>query len=405
MTDVIEGVTLNLLKSDVGAAKSLVIAFDSTALKTAVSNFVGDYNAMKSVLDGYGGENGDLQGDSMIRGLRNQLRSLTSMPIDQLSGAYTDLTSVGIQFDSDGVLSVDETALDAVLSSSFSSIGDLFVAQGKPTDSQVKFESLSEDTVAGEYAVNITAMAEKASLTVGTTVDSLVVDENNDYLLVKVDGILSGGITLTQKTYSSETELAAELQSKINGDSELQENSVSVTVTHDAVTDKFVITSNRYGSASRVEIVGVDLNGGDIGLQVEAETSGVDVAGTINGESATGSGQYLTSSSGDSVDLELRISGGVIGDRGTVTVSRGVADQLMSFVNNYIETDGLIEIREDSLDDKLEDYQLQSEKLDEKYESLLARYRSQFSILNGLLGSLEQQRNWMTATFEGMSGN
>jgi len=220
--------------------------------------------------------------------------------------------------------------------------------------------------------------------------------------LVRVDGVLSQGITLTNKTYSSGAELAAEIQSKINGDNNLQEYDLSVSVTYNG--SNFEITSNRYGSASGVEIVAVDGDGGAaaIGLQVEAEVNGIDVAGTINGEAATGSGQYLTSSSGDSKDLKLRISGGVTGDRGTVSVSRGVADQLSSFIGNYIDADGMIEGREGTINDKLEDYTLQSEKLDEKYESLLARYRSQFSILNGLLGSLDQQRDWMTATFENM---
>ena len=402
VTDVISGVTLNLSKSDSGVSKTLTIAHDTASLKNAVSNFVDDYNAMKNVLDEFGGENGDLNGDSMVRGLKSQLRSLTSMPVSQLSGAYTSLTSVGIEFDSSGNLTLNEDALDAVMSNSYSSIGALFVAKGEPTDSQVTFNELSGDTKAGSYAVNLTALATKATKTVGTTVDSLTVDSTNETLLVRVDGVLSQGITLTNKTYSSGAELAAEIQSKINGDNNLQEYDLSVSVTYNG--SNFEITSNRYGSASGVEIVAVDGDGGAaaIGLQVEAEVNGIDVAGTINGEAATGSGQYLTSSSGDSKDLKLRISGGVTGDRGTVSVSRGVADQLSSFIGNYIDTDGMIEGREDTLNDKLESYTLQSEKLDAKYESLLARYRSQFSILNGLLGSLDQQRDWMTATFESM---
>jgi flagellar hook-associated protein 2 len=400
--DVINGVTLNLNNSDTGATKALTIAHDTASLKTAVSNFVADYNAMKNVLDEYGGENGDLNGDSMVRGLKSQLRSLTSMPVDQLSGSYNSLTSVGIEFDSDGNLSLNESVLDAVMSSSYSSIGALFVAKGEPSDSQVNFDELSDDTKAGSYAVNLTALATKAAVTVGATVGSLTVDSTSDTLFVKVDGVLSQGITLTSKTYSSGSELAAEIQSKINGDDSLQEYDVDVSVTYNG--SSFEITSNRYGAASGVEIVAVDGEGGSgaIGLQVEAEVNGIDVAGTINGEAATGSGQYLTSSSGDSADLKLRISGGVTGDRGTVSVSRGVADQLSSFIGNYIDTDGMIEGREDTLNDKLESYTLQSEKLDAKYESLLARYRSQFSILNGLLGSLDQQRDWMTATFENM---
>ena len=245
--DVINGVTLNLNNSDTGATKALTIAHDTASLKTAVSNFVADYNAMKNVLDEYGGENGDLNGDSMVRGLKSQLRSLTSMPVDQLSGSYNSLTSVGIEFDSDGNLSLNESVLDAVMSSSYSSIGALFVAKGEPSDSQVNFDELSDDTKAGSYAVNLTALATKAAVTVGATVGSLTVDSTSDTLFVKVDGVLSQGITLTSKTYSSGSELAAEIQSKINGDDSLQEYDVDVSVTYNG--SSFEIISNRYGTA------------------------------------------------------------------------------------------------------------------------------------------------------------
>jgi len=409
--DVVDGATLTLFSVDAGVPKTVTIAYDSESLKTAVTNFVGDYNAMKEVLDSHTsydietGESGEFQGDSMVRGIKSELRSLTSLPVDNLSGTYTSLTSIGVEFDSEGTLSIDEETLDSVLASDFSSISDLFIAQGKPSDSQVKFEALTEDTEPGVYSVDITQVASQASLAIGETVDTLVVDSTNDNLRVYMDGILSNSISLTQKTYASKDELAAEIQSKINGDSNLDEYQVTVSVSYNSVSNGFEITSDRYGTASRVRIFSVDDSSASIGLASSTdEVAGLDVAGTINGEAATGSGRYLTSSTGSSEGLEVYISGGSTGDRGTVTVSRGVADQLATVIDKYIETDGLIEGREETLNEKLDDYELQSEELDERYEELLARYRTQFSILNGLLGSMEQQREWMAATFEGMSG-
>jgi flagellar hook-associated protein 2 len=134
-------------------------------------------------------------------------------------------------------------------------------------------------------------------------------------------------------------------------------------------------------------------------------TTGVNVAGTINGIAATGNGQYLTAESGDPKDLKLLITGGVTGSRGSVSVGRGYADQLTVSLNNYIASNGLITGREKTLNDRINGYGDQEIKLDEKYDSLIVKYRKQFSMLNALLGEMETQRESMKATFEGMFGN
>jgi len=248
-------------------------------------------------------------------------------------------------------------------------------------------------------------LATQGELTVGATVSSFVVDSGNDAFTMKVDGITSETITITQKDYTTGTALAAEIQNRINADSNLKDNQVSVVVSYE--TDHFVVTSNRYGSASTVEILTVEdvTQSGNIGLVTGAGVTGVDVAGTIDGVAATGSGQYLTASSGDAEGLKVWVKGGVTGDRGTVAMSRGYVDQLGRALDGYVEEDGVLEIREETLNDKLTGYSEDSTKLDARYEVLLSRYRRQFSTLNALLGQLESQREWMTATFEGLNGS
>jgi flagellar hook-associated protein 2 len=113
----------------------------------------------------------------------------------------------------------------------------------------------------------------------------------------------------------------------------------------------------------------------------------------------------LTAESGDPKDLKLLITGGVTGSRGSVSVGRGYADQLTVSLNNYIASNGLITGREKTLNDRINGYGDQEIKLDEKYDSLIVKYRKQFSMLNALLGEMETQRESMKATFEGMFGN
>ena len=57
-------------------------------------------------------------------------------------------------------------------------------------------------------------------------------------------------------------------------------------------------------------------------------TTGLDVAGTIDGQVSTGSGQSLTSGGGSSSGLKLLINGGALGARGTVNYSQGYANGL-----------------------------------------------------------------------------
>jgi len=94
------------------------------------------------------------------------------------------------------------------------------------------------------------------------------------------------------------------------------------------------------------------------------------------------------------------------GARGTATMTRGYADQLISTVDKYVDkTTGLLKVREDAITDKLKGFTEDGTKLDTRYEALLSRYRRQFATLNALLGSLDAQSEWMKSSFEGLSGN
>ena len=413
VSDAMEGVTLNLLSSDAGSVKTLTVTTDKTTLKTSISNFVLDFNALRSVTDSLSsydsttGDTAQLQGDSTLRSLVSEIRSITGNTIENLSGNYTSLSSIGLSLsaNNDGKLVLDEGELDAALAADFDAVGKLFAATATPSDSLVEYSEHTADTTPGDYALNVTQLATQGELTVGATVSSFVVDSGNDAFTMKVDGITSETITITQKDYTTGTALAAEIQNRINADSNLKDNQVSVVVSYE--TDHFVVTSNRYGSASTVEILTVEdvTQSGNIGLVTGAGVTGVDVAGTIDGVAATGSGQYLTASSGDAEGLKVWVKGGVTGDRGTVAMSRGYVDQLGRALDGYVEEDGVLEIREETLNDKLTGYSEDSTKLDARYEVLLSRYRRQFSTLNALLGQLESQREWMTATFEGLNGS
>jgi len=63
---------------------------------------------------------------------------------------------------------------------------------------------------------------------------TVTIDASNDTFALKVDGVQSGTVTLTQGTYSSGEALAAEIEARINADKALKDAGVSVDVSYDA---------------------------------------------------------------------------------------------------------------------------------------------------------------------------
>ena len=410
VTGAIEGVTLDLKAA--GSA-TLTVSRDTAAASKAIDTFVSEYNKvvdLMSSLSSYDPESqaaGTLLGDSTLRSIGTQMRRIIGNVVDGLGGNIDSLAALGITTDTNtGRLVKDDTKIQNALDNNFDSIAGLFADFGTPTDALVDFISAGENTKVGSYGINITQLATQGVYTGGDVAAfPLTVDANNDTFALKVDGIQSGTITLTQGSYASGAELAAELQARINGDSNLQGNGVSVTVTYNSgAPDAFVITSNRYGSASKVEITAVDTNTtADLGLSIAAGTDGVDVAGTIGGAAATGSGRELTGT-GDAGGLKIEIVGGVLGDRGSISFSRGYASQLDGYLSGILEGEGLIDSRTSSLSDSIEGIGDEREKLAARLEALEARYRAQFNALDVLVAQLRSTSDFLMQQLASLPG-
>ncbi|MGZ5054851.1 MAG: flagellar filament capping protein FliD [Methylobacter sp.] len=134
ITDVLQGVTLNLQSgAALGTNVNVDITLDNAAIKQTVTDFVTAYNAMESTTDSLGkfagttgGSNGALFGDSTLRSVRHDLRSLASDPVTSASSSFNTLKTIGIDIDKNGVMTLDSTKLDQALSTNLSSVSDVF---------------------------------------------------------------------------------------------------------------------------------------------------------------------------------------------------------------------------------------------------------------------------------------
>ncbi len=172
---------------------------------------------------------------------------------------------------------------------------------------------------------------------------------------------------------------------------------MTVTVSYDAASDRFVITSDTPGSTSTVEITAIDTNtNAHFGFSVGNGVDGTDLAGTINGLSATSNGRFLTSDSGDSKGLVVEVLSGGTGYRGTVSVSRGLAFKVDEVLNSFLGSDGIIASREDGLNEGLEDIAEQRLDLDARISTLEARLIQQFTTLDSLIAQFNNTSSFLT---------
>ncbi len=381
----IEGVTLTVSK--VGST-SLTVAQDAAGTRTAIESFVTAYNDLNKTLrtltdyDAEAKRGGALLGDGAVRNLQSNLRSALASSISGLPGGVATLSDIGVSFASDGSLAVNGTKLDRALAENFSGVVGLLAAAGSASDGLVRWSGATSRTQAGGYALEVTQLATRGALTGSSAAQLNIVAGTNDTLDLIVDGV-SATVTLAAGSYASAADLAAALQSRINGVAAFVAAGINVTV--GASSGVLTVTSAAYGSASQVQVTGgngaTDFFGGSPNA-----TAGQSAAGTINGVAATGVGQYLTGATGDASEgLRAQILGGALGARGTVLYTPGIAARLERMLGTAVESEGSIGGRVSGIEAGLKRLSARETELERRMQALEARYRAQFTALDGML--------------------
>jgi len=125
LTDLIAGITLDLSRAEVGRSYALDVAADTSGVQAGVQGFVAAYNAALAALRTASAFNpanrsaGPLVGDSLVRGLQQQLRGL-------VGGAFSELAALGIRGSKDGSLSLDSAKLAEALSANPAAVAAVF---------------------------------------------------------------------------------------------------------------------------------------------------------------------------------------------------------------------------------------------------------------------------------------
>lgn len=412
ITDLVDGLTLSLQTTTASAAR-IDVTQDAGAVKQKIQDFVDAFNQLSqqiSQLAGFDaslGQGGVLQGNATVRGIDTRLQRLTTAEIPALNGrAIRSLADLGITTQRDGTLQIDDAALSGALENHFDEVGALFGIGGLVEGSGFRYAGSGGATRGGEYTVAVTSLAQQASIQGAAIVPPtpslpLVIDASNDTLQLTVDGVPSGTIRLTQGNYASGTDLAAELQARINGDTNLKDAGATVSAAFSG--NAFVITSSRYGSESAVTLNSVAANTpSSLGLSGGQTGVGADVQGTIDGIAASGSGRFLTAQSGAAAGLKVEITAPTTGEFGTLTFSRGLADQLNTTLETYLDGDGLLDSLTASLSDRIDAIGEDRDQLAARMQKVRQRYLDQFNAMDTLLAQLNSTASFLSNQLPGL---
>lgn len=413
VSEAIQGVTLDV--SAIGSS-TLTVSKDTSAITTAVNDFVKAYNELNKTIGGLTafntetGKGAILQGDASVRSIQSQLRRQISTVMEGAGGKLNSLTQVGIGFQQDGSLKVDATKLNKAITDNAADFGGLFAAMGSTTDNMIKFDKSSAATKAGTYAINITSLASRGDLVSSAALSgSTTIAPNTVWrvTLNQTDPVTESKtqeIKLQAGTYSND-DLAALIRSAINGNSTFAGagDTVESSVGDDG---RLTLASSKYGDLSNISIAGVSGSPVDSIFGGATPTKGKDVEGTIGGVAATGNGQSLTAAAGSPAEgIQVSITGGLVGDRGTVTFSQGFAHQLTNLAAGFTGKDSLLQTKTEGLNVSIKSIASQRERFETRLESIEKRYRAQFVALDAMMTSMQSTSNYLTQQLASLSAN
>jgi flagellar hook-associated protein 2 len=389
ISDAIDGVTLKLQQAEVGTQATLTVARDVTAAVDSVKAFAKAYNDVIAFVAKNTAPGGLLEGNGS---LRNSGRSMTqAMLTDILGPSFSRPTLVGVSLDKSGVLTVDSTALTAALKKDEAGVRNLFGLSGSTTGASLEYIGAGDSTTAGTYAVNITAPATSPSVTsAGATLpfDDAGVPKS----LSITDGATGKSGSITLATGDDATALAVKLNALFT--------SKSMFLNASVVGGALTITGSQYGTGATFTVAygaGDTTSATQLGI-VAQKYSGTDIAGTIDGITATGNGQTLTANSGSTASgLLVRYSGTATGAIGNVTVTVGTGALISRLARTITRSgDGLIDSMTTSLDASSAKLQTRSDdvtaRLARKKETLLA----QFSAMETAIAKIQSQGTQIT---------
>ncbi|GAB4371130.1 MAG: flagellar filament capping protein FliD [Kiloniellaceae bacterium] len=215
--DLIDNVTLDLYKAEVGTTITLEIENDLTAAREQIDAFVNAYNDVKAFLesqqvvseDGEVDASAILFGDNLLRSLGRDLGNDLAQLVGVSSGNLATLRGVGIELNGDGYLTINSGKLDANLLDKLDQVRGVFEFSFQASSADIRLVSRNQLLDVGTFTITDPGGAiDGTNLQVGG-VDAFEVDGN---VLRGLAGTIYEGMSLA---YTRDTSDAGALAKDI----------------------------------------------------------------------------------------------------------------------------------------------------------------------------------------------
>jgi len=391
-SNVIEGVTLDLKQAGTGSV-TVSVTRDSEAAVSAVTSLVEAANGLLSEVARQTAFNPDtntsspLTNDATARNLVNNLRATLGNVVNG-SATVGHLGALGIELTRDGIYSIDESKLRDVIDNDFDSVAALFARTGTISDPRATYLGATGLSVAGSYEVVATTAAEVPTITGTPYVASSQFEDLS---------VTFGGQTAVIGIAQNST--LAEAITQIN-------DALSIFGLDQVLADESsaggairLTTPNLFGSSFELEVTNDDAFG------LNALDAGVDVAGTIGGETAAGTARTLLGTAGDPEGVSVLIkatvadlTGGPL-SLGNVAVSQGLAGGLDAWLDLIEGVDGQIARARGEWDDRIEGIDDNIADFEDRMIIRETRLRREFTAMEVALSQLQSQGQFLAGLF------
>ena len=326
LTDVIAGVTLNLVGEDaVGEDTTITVKVerDLDSVKSKITDMKDAFNTVIDYINTqftYDDENekvgGILFGDGTLSSVKSELINTVTQQITGLPSGYDYLSLIGITLDltdtAEGKydnmnLAIDDDKLTDALKTNFNDVKNLFIAYGSGSSPNLSYISHTSDTQGGSYTVDITQAATQGTTTGSAAAVDLTSGETltiEDFATRRVATVsLTNGSNLDTVINAINSELAREYTQKIVG-----------------ANDTGKTSSTLFGS-----VTGADA--GDVITFTGTRGNGLSVSGSYTVDTSKTIGDLLNTIEDTFEDeVTAAISGGKI-----VITDKSVGDSQLSF--------------------------------------------------------------------------
>ena len=389
-SDLVPGLSFTVSKIESGVTVSSTL--DGSAVADQVSKLVDSANSILSQISTATAYNvstksgGALVGDSTVRTLQQEILGIVS---------GTD--AAGVSLTRDGTLTFDKTAFLTAFRKDPAKVANAFGAQLSFTAAPgvtgtANLVKGTDTTRAGTYPVVLTMSSAR-----------------EQWRLSPPGGIIAGQTVVVMRgstivTYTAgATDTLADAVAAINA----RVGGAGLGIGAILSGGDIVLTASNPGTASAFT-VSAD---GSTATQV---TAGRDVAGTIDGQAATGTGDALSLAKGTGgavgltiqtsmSDDDLAASGGAVG---SVTYSPGMAQRLLTLVSDATSsTGGMLVAAQQGAQNEVKDFQDQIDTWDQRLSDYRDSLTQQFTAMETALATLKSQTAFLSGLSTSMLGS